>query len=757
LPDRLKISIKGAVQGVGFRPFIFKLAKTLDIKGYVLNSPQGVTIEAEGNKDILEEFILRINNDKPPISIIQNISIEKFESTGYKDFIIKKSETNGIPNAIVLPDIATCKDCLTDIFDIKNRRYLYPFTNCTNCGPRYSIIESLPYDRARTTMKIFEMCEDCGFEYRNPEDRRFHTQPNACPECGPHVELWDANGKILTTHLEAILETVYNIIKGKIIAIKGLGGFHLVVDAGNDEAIQRLRKAKNREEKPLALMYPDLKTIKRDCELSNEEQILLTSAQSPIVILKKLSGCKISESVAPGNPNLGVMLPYTPLHHILLHYLQIPIVATSGNLSEEPMCIDEYDALLRLKNIAKYFLVHNRPIYRHVDDSIARIILNEKVILRRARGYAPFPVIINNKSKKTIMSVGGHLKNTIAVSKGNGVFVSQHIGDLETKESYNSFCNTINKFKEIYKIENEIVVHDSHPEYISTKYAKENFPSAENVQHHVAHILSVIAENSLSGNLLGIAWDGAGFGDDKTIWGGEFFRFKPEGYERIAHLKNFRLVGGESSFKDIYKCAFGVLYEIYGKEILNSGFYNSENEISKTDADIYLKMLNKNINSPECSSAGRLFDAVASILNIRQKVNFEGQAAMELEFLINGVVTDESYNFEINKNENGTFIINWIPIIQNIINDKKNKLSLNLISAKFHNTLINTIVEIAKLVNEKIIVLSGGCFQNKYLLENSIKALQKEGFNVYWNKEVPANDGGISLGQIAYFSYFENK
>jgi hydrogenase maturation protein HypF len=758
LTNRIKISIRGAVQGVGFRPFIFKLANSLGLKGYVLNSPQGVTIEAEGNQNTFDEFIKRIEIEKPSISLIQNIAIENLDNIGYKNFIIKKSKLDGSPNALVLPDIATCDECCEEIFNPLDRRYLYPFTNCTNCGPRYSIIESLPYDRARTTMKNFNMCSDCLEEYGNPENRRFHAQPNACPVCGPHAELWDKNGKVLFTHNEAILESVQKIREGKILAIKGLGGFHLVVDAQNTEAIKRLRNAKNREEKPFALMYPDIRAIGNDCDLSDEEKKIIQSAQSPIVLVKKSKGCKISEFAAPGNPTLGVMLPYTPLHHILMHQIQTPVVATSGNLSEEPMCIDENEAIIRLKNIADLFLVHNRPIYRHVDDSITRIILNEKVILRRARGYAPLPVMIDNKSEKNILSVGGHLKNTIAVLKGNEVFISQHIGDLETKESYRSFCNTIDKFKEIYKINPEIVIRDLHPDYVSSKYAKENFKGVIEVQHHIAHILSVIAENELTGNLLGIAWDGAGYGTDKTIWGGEFFHFKKNEINRIAHLKKFKLVGGESAFKEIYKCAFGALYEIFGDDILNSGFLKSvkENFITQNEASIYLTMLKKNINSPECSSAGRLFDAVASILNIRQKVSFEGQAAMELEFLTDGVNSDEKYDFDIIKDINDIFIVDWTSIIRQIINDK-NKLPLNLISAKFHNTLVNIIVTIAKLVNEKTVALSGGCFQNKYLLEKSIRTLQKEGFNVYWNREVPANDGGISLGQIAYYSYFEHK
>lgn len=748
--QRKKIIIKGAVQGVGFRPFIYKLAKSLSLKGYVLNNPQGVIIEAEGDNNTITEFIDRIEKEKPPVSLIQNISVESLIPLNSSDFKIEKSDLSGPPNAIILPDIATCNECLEEIFEKENRRYLYPFTNCTNCGPRYSIIESLPYDRARTTMKIFSMCPECLNEYNNPDDRRFHAQPNACPVCGPHIEIWDKGGNILSSGHDAIPDIVKAIRSGKIAAIKGLGGFHLFVDAMDGDAIKRLRKNKGREEKPFALMYPDLLMIKRDCYVSYEEELLLLSAQAPIILLKKKSACIISPEAAPLNPNLGVMLPYTPLHHIIMHYLNTPVIATSGNLSEEPICIDEKDALKRLKDIADLFLVHNRPIYRHVDDSIVRVILKEKTVLRRARGYAPMPVIINNKSDEQILSVGGHLKNTIAVSKGTEVFISQHIGDLETKESYNSFLNTIDKFNEIYKIKPDAVICDSHPDYISAKYARENFSNVTSVQHHASHILSVIAENDLTESILGISWDGAGFGLDGTIWGGEFLIFDRGGFKRIAHIKKFRLPGGESSFKEIYKSAFGILYEIYGDKVID----NIPESVPIKDSKILLNMIKKEINSPECTSVGRLYDGIASILGIRQKVNFEGQAAMELEFLTDGIRSDDRYEFSIIKSKDGMMVLDWEKLIKQIIKDKRNKISLNIISIKFHNALVKGVVDIAKSVNEKNVALSGGCFQNKYLLENSIQELRKNGFNVYWNKEVPANDGGISLGQIAYFSYF---
>jgi hydrogenase maturation protein HypF len=722
------------------------------LKGYVSNTNEGVEIEAEGNEDFLLEFIQRINSEKPPISIIQKLKTEKLSLNNFREFEIRKSSLKGYPYTIMFPDIATCPECLKETFDKKNRRYLYPFTNCTNCGPRYSIIESLPYDRARTTMKAFHMCSECKGEYDDPSNRRFHAQPNACHVCGPHMELWDKKGDIIESHLNALLSSVRLIKEGKIIAVKGLGGFHLIADALNPEAIEKLRIRKGREEKPFALMYPDIKSVKKDCVVSEKEEELLTSVRSPIVLLKKREGCSVAEAVAPKNPNLGVMIPYTPLHHILMKHLKTPVVATSGNLSEEPICTDENEAISRLNGIADLFLVHNRPIYRHVDDSIARIVMNNNIILRRSRGYAPMPVLTENRQGKNIISVGGHLKNTIAVSKGSEVFISQHIGDLESIESYNSFRNTLSKFSEVYKINPDIVICDSHPDYISAKYAKENFKNVLSVQHHVSHIFSVIAENDISMPVLGIAWDGAGYGDDKTVWGGEFIVIDDKGYSREAHLKKFPLPGGASSFKNIYKTAFGLLYEIFGEELI---------EIIPGISDlkeygILVNMVKKNINSPRCSSAGRLFDAVAFITGVRKTAGFEGQAAMELEFLTDGVISEDSYEIEL-INENDMLVLDWENMLRGVIEDSKNNLDLKIISVKFHNSLVNVIVKTAEKIGIRNVALTGGCFQNRYLLENSIHRLKEKGFNVYWNREVPANDGGISLGQIAYYLYYGNK
>jgi hydrogenase maturation protein HypF len=750
--DRIKIIIRGAVQGVGFRPFVYRLASDLGLKGWVINSSSGVFIEAEAEKSKLDEFILKIQNERPPLSSIQSFEFSFLDPVGFEKFEIRETNSEGSRTVLMLPDIATCNECLNDIFDPANRRYLYPFTNCTNCGPRFTIIEKLPYDRINTSMKIFEMCDDCKKEYEDPLNRRFHAQPNACPVCGPHIELWDPGGNVISINHDSLLETAEIIRKGKIAAVKGIGGFHLITDAGNEKAVNELRKRKHREEKPLAVMYPNMETILNDCEVSDFEKRLLTSPESPIVLLKRKKNIYLSESVAHGNPCTGVMLPYSPLHHILMKELGFPTVATSGNLSDEPICTDEHEALKRLYGIADVFLVHNRPIIRHVDDSIVRVIMNREMVTRRARGYAPLPVQFNKKLP-SLLAVGAHLKNNISVSIDNNVFVSQHIGDLETSEAYNAFENVINDLISIYEIKPKTIVCDKHPDYLSTSYANQMGVKVKSVQHHYAHIASCMAENELHGGVLGVSWDGTGYGVDGTIWGGEFLLANEKSYKRIAHLRTFRLPGGEKAIKEIHRTAIGLLYEIFGDGVFKCKELIPIKNTSDRDLKIYEKMLSGNLNSPVTSSAGRLFDAVSAITGISIYSHFEGQAAMKLEFAIDSNTTDETYGFKINnKTENNSdvkLIIDWELIILGIIKDMEEQISKNSISAKFHNTLAGIILEIAKRTGEKRVVLSGGCFQNKYLIEKTIQLLQKEGFKPYWHQRVPTNDGGISLGQIA--------
>lgn len=749
---RLRLDISGAVQGVGFRPFVYRVANDLGLSGWISNSVHGVEIELEGAPKLLDEFLLSLQSKKPAHAYIGEVIRKDIKPKFTHGFEILQSQKHGEKSALVLPDISICPECLAEIFDKNNRRYLYPFTNCTNCGPRYSIIEGLPYDRANTSMKSFRMCDECRAEYENPLNRRFHAQPNACPKCGPRLELWDRHGNVLASHAEAMELACKAVKDGEILALKGLGGFHLIVEADNLQAVQRLRELKGRNEKPFALMYPDIEQVEHDCELNELEAKLLTSSESPIVLLKRRkfqehqSSHKL-ESIAPGNPNLGVMLPYTPLHHILMRSLQFPIVATSGNLSEEPICTDEHDALKRLGGIADLFLVHNRPIVRHVDDSIVRILAGRELILRRARGYAPLPIPVE-RAMGSFLAVGGHQKNTIAVSSDKNIFLSQHIGDLESKRAYDTFSGTIKSLSKIYDFKPALIACDKHPDYLSSQYAEQSGLHLISVQHHYAHILSCMAENNLQSPVMGVAWDGTGYGDDGTIWGGEFLLVDKKSYHRAAHLRTFPLPGGERAILRPRRSALGLLYEIYGKEIVAIDRYNPLLNFEPRQRGALLDVLKKEINCPRTSSAGRFFDAIASIIDLRQVNDFEGQAPMELEFAALEADCSETYDFEL-RHDDKTYIVDWEKIVTGVFDDLNSGQSANMIAARVHNTLAEIIVEVARIHGIKNIALSGGCFQNKYLTEETIKRLRKAGFAPHWHRLVPPNDGGISLGQTA--------
>lgn len=753
--QRIQIAIQGAVQGVGFRPFIYRLATEMGLPGWVMNSSRGVLIEAEGSKPQMDAFLLRIEKEKPPRAFIQSLEFSFLDPVGFSGFEIRHSGAAGPPTALVLPDIAVCPDCLKELFDPSNRRYLYPFTNCTNCGPRFTIIELLPYDRVNTMMKTFEMCESCREEYENPLDRRFHAQPNACPVCGPHVELWDEAGHLLSEHHEALVGAAAAIRAGKIVAVKGLGGFHLMVDAENDRAVVRLRERKHREEKPFALMLPSMESIRIDCQVSELEERLLRSPESPIVLLHRkfeISNLKsqIVPSIAPGNPYLGIMLPYTPLHHLLMAELGFSVVATSGNLSDEPICTDEHDAVKRLDGIADLFLVHNRPIVRHVDDSVVRIMMGREMVLRRARGYAPLPVRLKEPAPP-LLAVGGHLKNTVALTVGNNIFISQHIGDLETREAFEAFREVIASFRSLYNTQPEQIVCDMHPDYLSTRYAKDQGTPLTAVQHHFAHVASCMAENELEGTVLGVAWDGTGYGPDGTIWGGEFLKTDAASFRRAASFRTFRLPGGASAVKEPRRTATGVLYEMVGDRLFDRVDLPLLRSFAASERTVLRTMLARGVHSPRTSSAGRLFDAVASIIGLRQRVSFEGQAAMELEFAIGDERTEEAYPFQISylkSQMDERLVIDWEPMVFEILDDTSKGVAIGTISAKFHNTLAEMIVEVASRVGEERVVLTGGCFQNKYLTERTVRRLETEGLRPYWHQRVPPNDGGIALGQV---------
>ena len=720
-------------------------------------------IEIEGACEQLENFLIRLNAEKPPRCSIQSLESTWLDAAGYKNFEIRPSESSGGKSTLVLPDIATCPDCLREIFDPKNRRHLYPFTNCTNCGPRFSIVELLPYDRASTAMKKFAMCPQCQTEYDDPRDRRFHAQPNACPDCGPQLQLWSATGEAIFGPNGSIPAAVSAIRRGKIVAVKGVGGFHLLADARNENAIQLLRERKHREEKPFALMFPSLESVKAVCEVSPLEERLLCSPEAPIVLLRqnKLAirdpEFAIVTSVAPGNPNLGVMLPSNPLYHLLMAGLKFPVVATSGNLSDEPVYTDEREALERLGGIADLFLVHNRPIVRHVDDSIVRVVLDREMVLRRARGFAPLPVTLDSQlaalNSRPILAVGAHLKNSVALAVGKNIFISQHIGDLETEPANNAFRRVIADFVKLYDAKPQIVATDLHPDYLSTKFAGESgIPKQISVQHHIAHVLSCMAENEVVPPALGVSWDGTGYGTDGTIWGGEFFQIADMHIERIAHLRPFWLPGGDKAVREPRRPAIGLLYELFGDAAFEMSHLPPLRDISPIESSALKGMLHRKLNSPRTSSMGRLFDAVASLVNVRQQMRFEGQAAMELEFSLDGIETDEAYELRIAdcglRIEKPEMSLDWEPMLKSILADLDDCISVGKISAKFHNALAEAVVAVAKIVQEPRVVLSGGCFQNRYLTERVVQRLREENFQPYWHQRVPPNDGGIALGQV---------
>ena len=734
------VRISGLVQGVGFRPFVYRLAAKTGINGSITNSPSGVIIEAEGDEQALARFLSSIEKERPPNARIDSMDATPCAPKGKDRFEISPSSHHGMKTAPILPDIATCEDCIEDVFDPSNRRYLYPFTNCTNCGPRFTIIEAIPYDRRNTTMKDFTMCDDCAREYEDPSDRRFHAQPNACPACGPHAELLDNSGRMKSSHQQAMEDAASMIKDGKIVAVKGLGGFHLMCDAQNEGAVISLRKRKRREEKPLAVMFPDAQCSIKHCAMSEEERELLESAARPIVILRKRQDGALSKSISPNNNYIGAMLPYTPMHHILMRLIRGPVIATSGNLSEEPICIDEHEAISRLGQIADAFLVHNRRISRQADDSVVRMAAGRPMLIRRSRGYAPAPITSKIKMP-VILGFGAQLKSTAALSIGSSVILSQHIGDLENARSLAAFRKATSDLAEFYCAKIEAAAHDMHPDYMSTRLAQSSGLAPFSVQHHHAHVMACMLDNGLDCSVLGVAWDGTGYGTDRTVWGGEFLITSPRHFQRAFHLKAFMLPGAEAAVREPRRSALGVLYMALGDD----AFENERMKKAFRPNELFIlkNVLKRGINAPSTSSAGRLFDAVASLLNVRDVSAFEGQAAMELEFLAEDQVTDESYSFSIKKDE-----IEYSEMVGEIIKDLALNKSKPAMAAKFHNTLCEMILEAARRSAQKDVVLCGGCFQNKYLLERSIRLLRESGFSPHWPRQLPANDGSISAGQV---------
>ena len=760
---RLKMTIRGAVQGVGFRPFIYRLATGLQLNGWVSNTARGVLLEVEGSRAALESFLLRVEREKPAISFIQSLESVWADPCGYRGFEIRPSE-GGEKTALVIPDVATCPECLAEVMDPSNRRYQYPFTNCTNCGPRYTIIESLPYDRPRTTMRKFTMCAACATEYKDPANRRFHAQPNACPECGPQLALWDLTGRVMATRNEALEQAAEALRAGKIVAVKGLGGFHLMVDARSEDGVRTLRERKRREEKPFALMMPTLAAIEAECEVSPLEERMLRAPEAPIVLLRRRADAasQIAKGVAPANPMLGAMLPYAPLHHLLLDAVGFAVVATSGNLSDEPICTDEREALVRLGKIADLLLVHDRPILRHVDDSVVRVMAQREMVMRRARGFAPLPVMVPPVMMKDelpqILGVGAHQKNTVALSVGRQVFLSQHIGDLETVESGAAFEKVIASLETLYEAKPVAMACDLHPNYVSTVWAAREAAKTNTglipVQHHYAHALSCMAENEVAAPALAVTWDGSGWGPDGTVWGGEFLKIDECGYTRVARLRPMQLAGSERAVREPRRCGLSALWQALGDEAFERHDLPPVAAFSDSDLRIVGQMLRQGLNSPWTSSAGRLFDAAASIIGLRQQVRHEGQAAMELEWLAEQTDDLGVYDFgwESGTNEalpeNAPAELDWRPMVRGLLGDVASGVRQKVMARRFHNTLVEMMASVAGEHNGLSLLLTGGCFQNRLLTELAIARLAAAGGKVYWHQRVPPNDGGIALGQV---------
>ncbi len=734
------------VQGIGFRPFIYGLAEAHSICGWVLNNEKGVFIDAESEDGNLDAFVRNIPKLAPPLARIESFDIQYLEPLGYTLFEIRKSEEALEKFVLISPDLATCDPCLSELFSSGNFRYRYPFINCTLCGPRFTIIQDIPYDRHKTTMAPFRMCPVCRKEYEDPRDRRFHAQPNACPACGPSLRLEDRDGQEVSG--DPIEKTLDLLAEGRIIAIKGLGGFHLACDARNQVAVSSLRSRKFREDKPFAVMCRNLGEVKEHCEVNEEEENLLLGVERPIVILRRKKISPIASAVAPYQETLGTMLPYSPLHHLLLDGPLKTLVMTSGNVSDEPISYNNEEAVRRLSNIADYFLFHNREIHMRCDDSVTRVFERKPYILRRSRGYVPFPIKLSFPLGM-ILACGGELKNTFCLTRGNYAFVSHHIGDLENLETLASFEEGIEHFKKLFYIEPRAVVYDLHPDYLSTQYALSipNLPKI-GVQHHHAHIVSAMVENGMEGDVIGVALDGTGFGLDGTLWGGEFIRANLRDFDRLAHLKKVPMPGGSMAIKEPWRMAMVYLSEAFGEEAAQLRI-DLTKRIDFQKWDILKKAVGKKINSPLTSSMGRLFDAVSSLLSIRDEVRYEGQAAIELEKIADHGVKEE-YPPTIRKDEN-PMTIDPTEMIRGIVRDMMEGMSSSKISGKFHRTVARLIIETCEAIRSKDrlnrVVLSGGVFQNMFLLSLVTEGLRSSRFDVYTHHLVPTNDGGISLGQ----------
>jgi hydrogenase maturation protein HypF len=732
-----QIEIYGIVQGVGFRPFIVRLATHFSQHGWIKNTCSGVLMSIEGSEIQQQQFLHALENELPPFAEIHQLKISSKSLENFTQFEILRSSADSQHVAFSLPDIASCTQCVEEIFNPESRYFRYPFTSCCHCGARYSISTAQPYDRENTSMAEFKLCAECEQEYQDIDNRRFHAQTLACEKCGVQLFFYDKSGNVLAEKDAALKLTVQKLKAGKIIALKGIGGYQLLVDATNQHAVETLRARKKRPIKPFALMVQNLDTAEILCVISEHEKAALLSPAAPIVLLKRRQKTKIAQAVAPQQFSLGVMLAYSPLHHLLLHDLNLPIVATSGNHQNEPICIDDAQAFEKLAEIADYFLVHNRAILRPLDDSIVREINGKITVLRRARGFAPLPIKFKNTIPNTL-AVGGQMKNTLAIIHNNQAILSQHLGDLDSESTRQQFEKTLIDLHISYGFKPQRVMHDLHPDYVSTHKAANLKIKNIAVQHHYAHALSCMAENTLLPPALGIVFDGSGLGLDGTIWGGEFLLIHEKGFERFAHFRTFPLIGGSKAIQEPRRVALGLAFAIYG----DASFERCHFDFSDMEKNLLKMALTKNVNTPKTSSVGRLFDGVASLLDLCQVNQYEGHAAMLLENSATNSDTTDFYHFEIHEKT-----IDWQPMIEQLLSDKY-RHSVNYCAAKFHNTLAKICLEIALIANQKNIVLSGGCFQNALLTKKVYALLNSENFTVYTHQNVPPNDGGLALGQL---------
>lgn len=771
---RAQVRVAGVVQGIGFRPFIYQLARAHALAGSVGNTAGGVEMEVEGEAGDVTAFLAGVAGKAPAHARIDRLETQWLSPAGLRGFRIRESDADGDPTALILPDLAICVECVREIFDPANRRHRHPFTNCTHCGPRYSIIEGVPYDRARTSMRIFPMCAGCRAEYEDPADRRFHAQPNACPACGPRLALWSPAGVVLSERDEALRTAAGTLRAGRIVAVKGVGGFQLMVAADQPEAVARLRARKRREEKPFALMVGDVAAARQWCAVSALEELLLQSSEAPIVLLERRSSSGAIASldgVAPGLSNLGVMLPYSALHHLLVRAVGGPLVATSGNVHDEPICIDEHEAVARLGSIADCFLVHDRPVVRPVDDSVVRVVNGRELVLRRARGYAPLPIGLagaagggagseaGRECSPVILAVGGHLKNTVALGLGTRVFLSQHVGDLETLAALAAHERAGTDLQRLHRVRAERVAADAHPGYASTQAALVSGLPVIRVQHHYAHLLACLAENGLEPPALGVIWDGTGDGGDGTIWGGEWLVARAGGgFDRAGWLRTFPLPGGEAAVREPRRAALGLLYELMGEAVWERGDLPTLEAFTRGELAALRGMLRRGVQSPRTSSVGRLFDAVASLTGLRQVARYEGQAAMELEAAAASGLVDEpglaADGAALVWREAGPgqagWVADWGPLVMEMIEGSGARAEGK--SARWarwlHEALTGAVVGMAGRVGLEHVALSGGCFQNRLLTERTIERLAAAGFRPCWHWRVPPNDGGLALGQV---------